>query len=363
MLNKLGNIINRTLYSVSAFSLRHTIRAKRRKTYNQRKKDMEPLTKTELRSINRIDIPDYTLFKYMGGADNLSYYVPIARYITKILPVLNPENHSPSGASKDNMFSDKNYAQLYMSGFNFPNTPFRRINGQFYDSAMHRISREDVLKLASNYDELVFKQSVGSSHGKGVRLIQAEGFENAIDSYGKDYLAQERIFQHENLAYFNESSVNIVRITSLFWNGTVYLLSGILRIGAPGSFCDHTPHGGIHNLDIALNDDGTFHNTAFDPDHCLIYDNVYGKEIRGFIPNYETMKKLVVQEHSKYPYYGIIGWDLTVDRNGDIICVEYNSKFPGIFASQYACGPIFAQKSKDGRPLLDEIRAKYPSVK
>ena len=67
------------------------------------------------------------------------------------------------------------------------------------------------------------------------------------------------------------------------------------------------------------------------------------------------MKELVKKEHLRFPHHKIIGWDLTLDENENVVCIEYNAFTPGIIKSQYVLGPILAQKSVRGVPLLQEI--------
>ena len=326
-----------------------------KKLFALHKDHWEFLTPEELRSVNAKDKYAFAIYKNMAGTKDLPYYVSDTLFKTVLLPILNPLNHAPSGTNRESCFADKNYAELIMGSLRFPKAVFRRLHGHFYDASLRRITEEDALALAAPYEQLVFKQSVDGAHGHGVKLANREDYAGLLRSHGENYVVQERVRQHPVLAYFNESSVNILRVTSLCWKGEVYILSGILRIGAPGSFCDHTPHGGTHNLDVAVMEDGSLGATAFDPDHCHVYDTVYGKPIQGYIPRYQELKELVIQEHSKYPDYALIGWDFTLDEDENIICMEFNTKWPGISASQYAHGAIFAQKSKEGRPLLDEI--------
>lgn len=359
MIYHLSRFIDNMLLRISAALSRYYIRLDRKGVYEDRIASWEPLTKEELRLVGKTEKRDFTIFKNMAGARDLAYYVPESVYRTIVIPTLNPWNHTPSGVNRDSCFSDKNYSELIMGGLRFPKVIFRRMQGVFYDANLRRITKEEALRLAEPYSELVFKRTIGTSHGSGVKLLPAQEFAAAAESFSTDYVVQERVIQHESFSYFNESSVNILRITSVFWKGTVYILGSILRVGAPGSFCDHLPYGDTHNRDIAVMDDGTLADTAFDPDHCLVYNDIYGKEIRGSIPRFDELKKLVIQEHEKYPAYGIIGWDFTLDQDGEILCMEFNTKWPGIFATQYAHGPVFAQKTKDGVPLLDEIMEAY----
>ena len=130
-------------------------------------------------------------------------------------------------------------------------------------------------------------------------------------------------------------------MTTLFWKGTVYILGGILRIGAPGSFCDHLGANGVNPRVIRIYDDGKLYDYAVDPDGEKTFADAFGKPIIGSVPCYEEMKKQAVIEHKKFPHNRIIGWDFTVDEKYNVICMEYNSEQPGIIQSQMALGPFF----------------------
>lgn len=319
--------------------------------------DWVPLTGDELAQIDPRDRYGYTIYKNMTGETaNLRYFIADAPYRTVILPLLDPENHSPS-AITDVIFSDKNYHDLFMPGATFPHTVLRRVKNQFFDESFRHISAEEALRILTPYDKLVFKQTIETGHGTGVGLIRRESFGTVLTSYAEDYLVQELVRQHDALAYFNPSSVNVIRITSVCWKGTVYILGGILRVGAPGSFCDHESRGGKSYLTIPLADDGKILPRAYDIDNYEVLDTAHGVPIQGTIPRYAEMKDLVRREHIRYPWYALIGWDFTVDHDGNIICMEFNTKYPGMNGTQCALGPVFAQKTTDGSTLFDELMA------
>lgn len=357
MSNRIHSVAKNAYIKFSAERISRRLRRDEKKIFAMHKDHWDFLTSEELRSIDSKDKYAFAIYKNMAGADKLPYYVSDSMYRTVLLPKLNPLNHTPSGANRASCFADKNYAELIMKGLRFPKPVFRCLHGYFYDAELRRITEEEALALAEPYEELVFKRSVDGAHGYGVKLVARENYSTMLREHGKHYVVQERIRQHPVLAHFNESSVNILRITSLCWQGEVYILSGILRIGAPGAFCDLMSYGDTQNLNVTVMEDGSFAPVAFDPNYCHFYDNVYGKPIQGCVPRYEELKALIAQEHVKYPDYAMIGWDFTLDEDENIICIEFNTKWPSITATQYGNGPIFAQKSKNGVPLLDEILA------
>lgn len=318
-----------------------------------------PLTDAELARIDRRDRFGYMFYKNIApDAEKLSYFIPDAPYTTGLLPRLNPINHRENSFGMNTEFSDKNYADLIMSGMIFPKAVVRRIHGQFFDAERRPIAQADALALMKPYGELVFKQTIGGFHGHGIRLVSAAEYESVLLSHGPDYVVQERVRQHETFAYFNPSSVNVLRVTSLCWRGDVYILGGILRAGAPGAFCDHENKDGKTYLSIPLAGDGAILPRACDVDYGHVYGDCHGIPIRGQIPRYEDIKTLVRQEHSRWPHYGLIGWDITVDENDRIVCMEFNTKFPGLTGTQAALGPVLAQESVRGVPLYEELMSK-----
>ncbi len=316
-----------------------------------------PLTAAELAEIRPRDRWGCKLFKNMAGTtENTRCFITEAPFRTLILPMLNPLNHRSNSDGFGTLFSDKNYSELFMPGMTFPKTLLYRIHGEYYDAKRRHIPAAAALDQLRGHDRLVFKHSTDTGHGTGVVPVQAEDFAAQLD-YSQNYLVQELIRQHESLAYFNPSSVNAIRINTLFWRGHVYVLGGILRIGAPGAFCDHESIGKNAYLSIALAEDGTILPHAVDVDNYYAYDTCRGIPIQGRIPAYEEMKRSAAAAHENYPGYGLIAWDFTVGEDGRPICVEFNTVYPGPVGTQCALGPVFAQKSVEGVPLFDELMA------
>ena len=181
-------------------------------------------------------------------------------------------------------------------------------------------------------------------------------FSEVFTDYANDYIVQKLVRQHPVFAYFNPSSVNVVRVTSLFWRGDVYILGGILRVGAPGAFCDHENKGGDNYLSIPLAEDGTILPRPVDVESYCVFGDCRGLPVQGRIPAYDRIKELILRAHERYPQYGLIGWDVTVNEDGAPVFMEFNTKYPGLTGTQCALGPVLAQKSARGVPLFDEMR-------
>ena len=55
---------------------------------------------------------------------------------------------------------------------------------------------------------------------------------SAIDGLKANFIVQEAVKQHAVLAALNPSSLNTIRVVSFLFEGTIYILSSILRMGA-----------------------------------------------------------------------------------------------------------------------------------
>lgn len=319
------------------------------------------LTAEEKRAVDKRDLYGIKIFKNIYGF--AEGFVTDTFYQCAMLPKLNSVNYNfISQCDIRGYYEDKNYQDFFMSGIvKTPKSVIRCVNGILFDSMFNAVSKEQALEIMNNYDALVFKTSVQACHGRGVRKVERKDYENEIEyrSGGgtqSNYVVQEIIKQHPFLAHYNSSSVNVIRITTLNLDGNVMALSGVLRIGPPGSFCDLLPSDGIHPRIIGLNDDGTLKHVAVDPDMFEKHDTVFGKIIEGRVPKYDEMRETVLKAHAKFPKCGILGWDLTLDEKENIIFIEYNAECPGIIQTQLLNGPVFANVKYCGKPLLEVLQ-------
>lgn len=324
-----------------------------------KRKEWAALTSSERNQLRTKETYAYIAYKNLypdwEKSDKKSY-VSDAFYQTKLLPKLNKLNYDVFGMKRTkSYFTDKNYADLFIEDIKFPKTVIKNINGEFYNADFENISENDAKNLLSKYDRLVFKKSIFAGHGKGVLVANKSEYNDITADYKENYIVQEVLEQNALTAKFNESSVNIFRVTSLFWKGEVYILGIIFRVGAPGAFCDHLGQNGVNPRIVGVKPDGTLLNYCLDPDDGVIYKDIFGTSLDVTIPQVPEMIQLVKKTHKKYAHHRLIGWDLALDKNGEIVCIEYNSNVPGVVQTQMLLGPVFGQKTKRGNTLLDEI--------
>src|SRR5690606_25247014 len=109
------------------------------------------------------------------------------------------------------------------------------------------ISKDDAVQLCSNINDVIIKPSLESIHGSKVASFVSENgitdkgikVEELFNSYGKHFIVQERVKQHEGMSALNPTSVNTVRLFTYRRGNTIELLYAVVRIGRKGKIIDN----------------------------------------------------------------------------------------------------------------------------
>lgn len=248
--------------------------------------------------------------------------------------------------------SDKNYFNLFMPNVVFPETIIKNIRGSFYDSRFQLISEQDARQIIKQYDSVVVKPSNESGFGRGVELVEFENFESVFDRK-RDYIVQKLLKQHPSFSMLNESSVNIVRIVTLFLNDRVRVVTAAMRVGGVGDFTDNVEHQDGTGMIVVGIDNGKLKKWGYHSNGSKVLQTPGGQVFEGFkILNYDKMVQIAINGHERFPQVRFIGWDFTLDSNGNVIAMEYNTKSPGVLYYQYVNGPLFGSSTNE---LLDYV--------
>lgn len=295
------------------------------------------------------------------GVDS-DLYIPVVLYNDYIYPYLNPDAWRLGYCDK-NMFKrliDIEDVRKHVDVL-LPECIVCCDNGRFFLKGDILCSRQDAINavLKSN-DDFIIKPSLDSSHGHGVRKISAsdcnmEFVTNLFDSYGLNFTVQKIIIQHPNLAAYNPTSVNTIRITTYQdFNGNVKVLYASQRFGGKGKVYDNADDPNGTGGFCAINPDGTVKREIHHYRNKKI--DRLNDSVPGITPCFDKVVKAVKYVHTKFPQFGIIGWDVTVTPDEHPLIIEYNF-WPGLGTGQLANGPIF--KKED----LDEIMSKISDSK
>ncbi|MBO5454661.1 MAG: hypothetical protein J6A69_11980 [Clostridia bacterium] len=255
-------------------------------------------------------------------------------------------------------WTDKNYFDKFFGDIRFPNTLVRNIHGTFLDKDYNIISIDEAKSILKPYESVCIKPAIESGSGNGVAKVKIdENIEKVFKKYQKDFIVQELIEQYPEIKKLNESSVNVLRVNTLFTCGSPKVVSCSLRLGAPGAFNDNSiSKEGKGMLVIGVDENGVLRDKAYES--CgASYDKTHtGVEFKGLqIPDFDKIKETVIKIHSQMPFAKFIGFDVALDSDGEIIIMEYNLKAPGVFYYQLANGPLFGDYTKD---IIKELTTK-----
>lgn len=278
-------------------------------------------------------------------------YVPSSIYLSQISYRLNDMRMR-------NAYSDKNQFERLFPQIRHPKFIVKCTNGYFY-AKERPVTREQAIKLCSNVSEAIIKPTLESEGGNRVYcfsskngiLEEGKSIADLFDSYGKNYIIQERIKQHAALSALNPSSVNTIRVLTYRRQNEIEILYTVIRIGRKDKIVDNESAGGIS---AKIEKNGTLAKYAFGPPTDGAYEKTdMGVVLEGYsIPSFEKVKEIVKKLHVQLPFFNLVGWDISIDEDGEPLFIECNFH---IGLSQSAYGPAFGDFTEE---ILSVIRTK-----
>lgn len=250
------------------------------------------------------------------------------------------------------VYQDKNVLPLMakLGGVNMPNTILSGSCGILHDADMKEIDQREAANILYDAGEVFIKPSVNSDSGEGCFIVDLEhgkdsisdkSVEEILGSVGTNFVIQEKIRCHESISKIYPTSVNTFRIITYRWKDKVMHMPIIMRVGQGGNYLDNAHAGGMF---VALDDDGTMHDTAYTefrqeykqhPDTSVIFKGQKIDLLPEVIAAAEKMCTL-------FPQVGCIHWDFTIDDKGQPTLIEANMRHGGIWIVEMAhgCGPF-----------------------
>ena len=269
-------------------------------------------------------------------------------------------------------YGDKNIYGTMIKPPYAPETIIRKIGGNFFDSDYNPIDFENAHSILLNYNtDMVIKPSK-SNNGRGVAKFSIRdnkvyfneksiSFIDLLKIYNKDFIIQQAIEQHPDIAAPHPSSVNTIRIVTFRWKGEIRYLFAFARFGINNDIRDNatvdlSPAVGITDsgdfFDVGINKDGqtfTHHPTT---NFCFADLNP--------IPNYEEFKQFIKDSHKDFIHLDIISWDIAVGLDGKPIILECNFAGSTPFYQMVSQKPFFGDLTEE---VLEYIRSEWKSRK
>lgn len=232
-------------------------------------------------------------------------------------------------------FDDKNLYRALLSGFNIPVRVAECCNGIYYlpELGGAELSYKEVVKYLCNQNNCLIKPSVGTDGGRGIRSFDTkDGLEmnskmqvmDVLSQYGRNFCIERKVIENDNLQRLNPTSCNTLRVHTMRdrKEQRIRFLSSYVRIGKMGQVVDNMLSGG---LGARIHDDGCLRNAVSCYPYKTFDTTESGVKIEGYrIEYFDKIVNSCLAAHSRLPMFDLMGWDVTVDKDGNVIIIEYN---------------------------------------
>jgi hypothetical protein len=281
-------------------------------------------------------------------------YITEVDYYTKVEPTLNNRAFSEA-------YSDKNFYHKYLDTTILPAIYLRNIQGVYYDQAYKTINSFNEIGdvLPPGIHNVIIKKAVGSGGGRDVELFTKIGlnWKNVLGNilsksyleqvFRSNFIVQEYIQQHAYFNQFNHSSVNTIRLFTYrsVKTNVIIPLQSVLRIGQPGALVDNQASGGI-----ACGIDSTGKLVGFGVnkmgEKLFVHNGISLKDIDP-VYKYHEVVDLGLKIASNFHYHRLLGFDFSIDKDGQIRLIEINNSNNEINFYQMNNGPLFREYTND----------------
>jgi hypothetical protein len=297
---------------------------------------------------DRVEPYSYRLFShYLGPNPNI---VPEDIGHSIVEATLNPERYR-------SFYSDKNMYSTYIPKQNLPRTVARRINGSTLLDEDYQALGQSLPQALSDYSKVILKPTIDTNSGIGVMLfIKSHNKwcyakdetvildERFLNDFSNDFVIQECLTQHDELALFNPTSINTLRISAYrsVKDEQSHILGAVIRIGKAGEFVDNAHSGGrFVGLDIET---GKLKGLVYDQfgDSVKEWNGINYESSHYRVPEWDKVKNFVLEVTSKLRHMRLVAFDITVNADGTPKLIELNvegfSFWLFLFTKQNALG-------------------------
>lgn len=291
----------------------------------------------------------YKIYKQLHGFDER--FVPEPYYYPYIMYKLNDKDASYTLAHKGLM-------PIYFRDVLQPTIVVNCINGNIFDNNHKIISLDGAVHAVMDRAKpVIIKPFIDTSSGKNVKIINTtlnkNEISNIIQSYGENYVIQELVEQSQVTSQINPTSLQTMRINTLFINGKCTAVKNVLRCGARGNIVDNLNAGGFM---ISINDDGRVNEFGYSLDgtlHTHSNDHKLGDIV---LPNFKDVIDTAINTHiNNVPNCSLVGWDFSLTKDNKPILIEANLKFPSCSGVQMCSSPMFGDRTQE---VIDFVKAK-----
>ena len=273
---------------------------------------------------------------------DLHLYMPRYIWYPYLYNIINPPSASKA-------FSDKLLFPLLFPSVKQPRIIIGYYNGSYITDNYSPLTETQAIERVLDYgNPIIIKQSVDTMGGKDIEFLDKydrEVLRKKFNSYNKNFLVQEIVEQSDDIAFYNPSSLNTIRIETLLLNGKCSVVFRMLRHGIQGMRLDNMSSGG---LGIGIKEDGTLLYANSDIYFKKIDTHYSGKKYSECkIPNLSIICETACRLHYNVSQVGFIGWDFALDKNNDPVLIEANFYRPGTIDQYLNDKPLFGDRTQE----------------
>lgn len=220
-----------------------------------------------------------------------------------------------NGAIQQELFDDKSRFNKHYHAF---------IGRDWLD--LDECTWDDFKAFVERHPRSMYKVKNGSG-GNGIGIHQ-----DVPDSREEDYrllqdkhvMLEEIIVQHSEMAKFNPSSVNTLRLVTIVTGTEVKLMNAVFRTGNGEGCTDNFHHYGLAAL--IDTETGIVVTPAVDKKNDKYYIHPRtGEQMIGFhIPMWDKIVETVKEAAMVTPEVRYVGWDIALAEDGRICIIEGN---------------------------------------
>lgn len=281
-----------------------------------------------------------------SGVFNVQYFPDILFY-TYFERFMNPN------LAYNQVLQDKNILPYVAKsvGVSMPKTVVSYTQGIYRNEMGEVLNYQNVVNILRDRGILFCKPSRSSFGGRGCFCADFSQNEVNVDaslkSLGKEFVIQETVSCDPSIKAVYPNAVNTFRIVTYRWKDDFCFVPAAMRIGHGGAVVDNASSGGMF---VSISDEGCLQGSAVTknnrkfiehPDTHLVFD---GHRINNFVKVREAALKM----HTTLPQIGVVGWDFTIDENGQPLLIEANIGMVSFRLCQMSMGiPAFGDRTAE----------------
>ena len=212
---------------------------------------------------------------------------------------------------------------------------------QYFNRKVIKVTSSTEPKLWGDFCkdlDFCFVKPLNGTWGKGCSLYSIDSYDNrkktfnCITKTNQEFIVEEKIIQCEEMAKWNESSCNTIRLPVVFYDNKIKVIQPFLRVGRKGMIVDNAGSGGLFAVidektgiikTDAIDKDGNIYSKH--PDSDIVFKGNKIPKWEELIAIAEDIFKQCLSEHT------YVGFDFALTDKGWCL-IEGNW---GQFVGQY----------------------------